>query len=72
MRFHKTLTAAILAARIEHRWRRILQLRKQGNKLLSRGEPLTSHRLLRLNRRIDHCGRLAATQAKYYETHYIN
>lgn len=71
MRFHEKLKAAVLAAHIERYWRRILRLRKQGDKLIAGGEALNSERLLRLNRQLDRCGLLAATQEKYYETHYV-
>lgn len=71
MRFHEKLKAAILAARIERNWRRILRLRKQGDKLIAGGNTLNSGRLLRINRRLDRCGLLAAAQGKYYEAHYI-
>ena len=71
MRFHEKLKAAVLAARIERRWRCILRLRKQGDKLIADGNTLNSKKLLRINRRLDRCGLLAAAQEKYYETHYI-
>lgn len=71
MRFHEKLKAALLAAHIERRWRRILRLRKQGEKLLASGTTLNSRQLLRINRRLDRCGALAAAQGKYYETHYV-
>lgn len=71
MRFHEKLKAAVLAARIERHWRRILRLRKLGDKLIENGNTLNSKRLLRINRRLDRCGGLAAAQGKYYEAHYV-
>ncbi len=71
MRFHEKLKAAVLAARIERHWRRILRLRKMGDKLIADGSTLSSKRLLRVNRQLDRCGKLASAQGKYYESHYI-
>lgn len=71
MRFHEKLKAAVLAARIERNWRRILRLRKQGDKLIASGGTLNSKRLLHLNRQLDRCGALAAAQGRYYEAHYV-
>lgn len=71
MRFHETLKAAALAARIERHWRVILRLRKQGAGLIAEGNALNSKRLLRINRRLDRRGLLAEKLEKYYETHYV-
>ena len=71
MRFHKKLKAAILAAHIEHHWSRILRLRRQGERLISVDGNLNSGKLLRLNRRLDRSGAMAAAMERYYESHFV-
>lgn len=71
MRFHETLKAAVLAARIERHWRVILRLRKQGSELLAGGNKPNSKHLLRLNRRLDRRGAVAARLERDYEARYV-
>lgn len=52
MKFHKKASAALLAANIEYHWSHILRCRRRANKMIDNGTPLTSPRMLRLNRRM--------------------
>lgn len=54
MNMQKRLTAAFIAAHIEYHWRFMMHYRTLGERWIGAGESLTSHRLLRLNRRIDY------------------
>ena len=71
MKLHKRIRAAVLAARIEYHWWFILSCRKRGEKMIERGEPLDSRRLLRLNERTNFHGLRAEKHAKRYEMLYI-
>ena len=71
MKLYKRIRAALLAARIEYHWWFVLRCRKKGEKWLSRGEPLSSGRLLRLNKRMDFHGLRAKKHEKNYEMLYI-
>ena len=72
MKLQKRISAALLAARIEYHWWFILRYRKRGEKLIGRGEPLTSRRMLRLNDRANFHGLRAKKCEKRYETLYIS
>lgn len=71
MNLYKRIRAALLAARIECRWRYILYCRRRGENWIGRGEPLTSKRLLRLNDRINYHALRAKNYEKRYEMLYI-
>ena len=71
MKFYKRVQAFLLSARIEYHWWWILRFRKLGESWISRGEGLSSPRLLRLNKRLDRHGLIAKKCEKYYEEHYI-
>lgn len=72
MSIQKKWKALLLAARIEYHWWFILRYRRLGERWMARGEPLSSGRLLRLSRRIDHHGLKAKQYERFYETHYIH
>ena len=68
MKLHKRIRAALLAARIEYHWWFILYYQKRGEKLIGRGEPLTSKRLLCLNDRANFHGLRAGKYKKSLES----
>ena len=72
MNLHKRIRAALLAAHIEYHWRLILYYRKRGEKLLERGEPLGSTRLLRLNDRANYHGLNARKYEKRYKILHVS
>lgn len=60
-----------LATRIELHWAYIMKYRKQGYKLLERGERLNSAKMLKLTRKIDHHGIIAFRLQDLYESLYV-
>lgn len=61
------IQASVAAVRIELHWAVILWYRRRGCRLIERGEPLTSARLLRYPRIIDHHGMRAFRLEKLFE-----
>lgn len=62
----KELKLTLLAAAIEYHWRLAMRCRRDGNRRLERGEPLSSEAMLRLSGRIDeHSCALARLQESY-------
>ena len=47
------LKLMLLSARIEYHWKSALSCRKRGNRLIERGESLSSDAIVRLSQRID-------------------
>lgn len=55
-----------IAWRIEYHWFFIMRHRKKGNRMISRGEPLTSAKLINLSRRLNaHGFKAMRLQAEY-------
>lgn len=71
MNSYKNWKAVLLAAHIEYHWSRILRYRKQANRLLEKGTPLNSERMLRLNHRLMRHGLAAMRKQSYYEVHFV-
>ncbi len=71
MRLQDKLSAAATATRIEYHWWFILRFRARGRKLLDRGEPLNSHRLLQLSRSIDRHSTIAKKLESLYESRWV-
>ena len=63
----KKIFAFWLAVLIEYRWFWIMHYRKKGNHLLEHGEALSSDRLIKLTKKIDHHGIIAFRLQDQYE-----
>ena len=71
MKFHQKASAALLAANIEHHWSHILRGRRRANKLLEKGMPLNSPRMLRLNQRMMHHTLATMQKESVYESLFL-
>lgn len=60
------IRAACMACLIEYHWFWIMRYRRQGERLLENGEPLSSPRLITLTKKIDRHG----MRAFYWEDAY--
>lgn len=63
----RKLIMNLLAVKIEWHWWHIMRDRRCGNRLIDRGEPLTSKRLIRLSKRITRHGISALAFTQKYE-----
>ena len=57
----------IIACQIEFHWWFIIRYKKAGRRMIENGEPLTSPKLIRLSRKIDHHGMLVFRLEDKYE-----
>lgn len=62
----KKIKLWLLASKIEWHWWFILRIRRKGTSLISQGEPLTSEKLLKLNRTLStHSTKAIKAQSAY-------
>ena len=63
----QTFEMRLVAFRVEWHWWFIMRGRKRGNRLIDAGTPLTSPKLLRLDKNITQHGNKALEAQKQYE-----
>ena len=67
----KDIEKFILANRIKFHWMFITKYRKIENKLIDRGEPLTSTKLIKMTRKSDEHGIKILTLTELYKANFL-
>ena len=66
----KKIKATILAVRIEYHWLFVLQYKKKVHKILAKGAPLKSPKVLKLTKRLTYHSEIIMRYNAYYEEKY--